>query len=288
MNIVFASVVTRDLFDEYRLFRESFRTYHRSEPRSVVHCDRATYDALRAMPDTVAIPVVGEVARPISQWSGEFRSIVRHKMLAMADAWRLFGPDAVAWIDCDMVATARFMQMVGAFTASLTLSPHFWGSDAERRSETYGFYNSGLILSRDPSFAEWWLEIFDRQPDTFADQRCLNDAPARFDTMHFTECWNVGYWRRRGRTDVPPVPEDTVTFHAHVFARARAENEFEVGQKHFVSTALSMLDRRGAEEDRELLGKIVEIAQTSDDADLAALEKITQNYRHANAYCCSV
>jgi hypothetical protein len=269
MNVAFAAVVTKALLDEYRLFRESFRIYNGCEPRSVVRCDAAAYDELRAMPETTAIPAVAESSRPVSQWSAEFRDIVRHKMLVMSDAWRLLSPDAVAYVDVDMVATAPFLPLLGDFRAAVTLSPHFWGAEAERRSEKYGFYNSGLILARDPAFAEWWLSLFDSRPQTYADQQCLNDTPSAFDTGHFPEPWNIGYWRRRSSRDVPPIPPDTITFHAHVFAPARHVNEFEVGQKQFVAAALTMLAERDTADDRRLLAAVREIGRG---------ERITQNY----------
>src|ERR1043166_347829 len=141
MTIALAAVVTKDLLLEYRLFRASFRIHHGFEPLSVVHCDAITYDFFRGLPGTIAIPTVPRVDRPASQRSSEFRAIVRHKMLAITDAWRLLSPDAVAYIDADMVATAPFFKMFAAFLAPLTLSPHYWGGEVERRNRMYGFYN---------------------------------------------------------------------------------------------------------------------------------------------------
>jgi hypothetical protein len=276
MDIAFAAVVTRDLLAEYRLFRASFRIYNRCEPRSVVHCDAAAYEELRAMPETIAIPAVAESRRPVSQWSAEFRDIVRHKMLVIDDAWRLLSPAAVAYVDADMVATAPFLPMLAGFRTALTLSPHFWPHEAERRSAEYGFYNSGLILARDRAFAGWWRSVFESRPATFADQQCLNDASTAFDIAMFPEPWNIGYWRRRSRRDVPPVPPDAITFHAHVFAPPRDVNEFEVGQKQFVAAALDMLAARDLPEDRQLLAAVREIGDE---------ELITQNYRPRPAAC---
>ena len=225
------------------------------------------------------------MGRPVSQWSAEFRTIVRHKMLAVANAWRLHSPAAVAYIDADMVVTAPFFGMFDDFRAAVTLSPHFWGAEAERRSRVYGYYNAGLALIRDRRFAEWWLSAFDRQPESFSDQACLNEAPGAFETSHFPEPWNVGYWRRRSETDVPSVGPDTITFHAHVFAPARDVNPFEIGQKAFVGTALDMLNRRDNPRDRELLQMIGDLGKSGAGANITG--SITQNYRPPCAAGCS-
>jgi hypothetical protein len=285
MTIVFAAVVTKDLLREYQLFRRSFRIYHGFDPISVVHCDAVTYDVIRGMPCTTALPTVGTVDRPVSQWSSEFRAVVRHKMLAVANAWRLHSPAAVAYIDVDTVVTAPFFWTFDDFPTPLTLSPHFWGAEAERRSSVYGYYNAGLILIRDPRFADWWLSAFDAQPESFCDQACLNEAPGIFETSHFPEPWNVGYWRRRSETDVPPVSLDTITFHAHVFAPSRDVNPFEVGQKAFVDTALDMLKCRDTARDRELLRTISDLERSG--AGSTVRGSITQNYRRPLAAECS-
>jgi hypothetical protein len=276
MTIVFAAVVTKDLLLEYQLFRESFRTYHGFEPISVVHCDAATCEVIRSMPGTTAVPTICEVDRPVSQWGAEFRAVVRHKMLAVANAWRIHSPSAVAYVDVDTVATAPFFGFLDDFRAPLTLSPHYWGAEAERRSSVYGYYNAGFILARDRAFADWWLSAFDSQPESFCDQACLNEAPGVFETSHFPEPWNVGYWRRRSQTSVPAVSADTVTFHAHVFAPPRDVNPFEVGQQTFVRAALDMLKRRDTINDRRLLQAIANLGKRSDGSDI--IETITQNY----------
>jgi hypothetical protein len=259
--IVFAGVVTRPLLAEYELFRASFAVYHGYDVPAVIHCDAASLPVLATMPDTIAIPCVRPTERPVSQWSTEFRDIVRHKMLAIDDAWRLLFPHAVAYFDADVVFTARCYELLAEFTAPITLSPHYWGGEAERRSAAYGFYNAGIILIREKTFASWWRSMLDEHPESFADQGSLDAAPQFFGTQHFTEDWNVGYWRRRCHLDVPEVSERTVNIHAHVFAPARPQNEFEVGQKAFVERALDMLRRRNRPEDRALLDAIDRIGR---------------------------
>jgi hypothetical protein len=257
-DVVFTAVVTRHLLDEYRLFRESFRIYHGFDPVSVVRCDTASRQALEALPNTIAIVALESGERPVSQSSDEFRSIMRHKMLVMTDAWRLLSPEAVAYIDADMVVLRAFRDVLDDFRAPLTLSPHYYPRYRKRQSRAFGFYNAGLILSRDASFARWWLQVFDEQPELFADQACLNAAPKIFATEHFPEAWNVGLWRSGSwyLRELSPIPADVFTVHAHIIAAARPESSWEVVQKDFVAAAIDFVAQRGTPRDEELLGVI--------------------------------
>ena len=260
-GVVFTAVVTRHLLDEYRLFRESFRIYHGFDPLSVVRCDAASRQALEALPNTMVVAALESGERPESQYGNDFRAIVRHKMLVMDDAWRLLSPEAVAYVDADMVVLRAFRDALDSFRAPLTLSPHYYPLYRKRQSRAFGFYNAGLILSREASFARWWLEVFDEQPELFTDQACLNAAPRVFATEHFPEAWNVGLWRS-GKwylREVAPVPADVFTVHAHVTAAARPDNLWEVVQKDFVAAALDFIAQRGAPGDKELLSVVASL-----------------------------
>ncbi|HEY4640790.1 MAG TPA: hypothetical protein VII75_05555 [Thermoanaerobaculia bacterium] len=260
-QVVITSVVTRQLLDEYRLFRESFRVHHHFEPLCVVRCDAAASPFVEAMPNTIAISALSGDDRPVSQWSNEFRTIVRHKMLAMRDTWQLLSPSAVVFIDADVVVLRPFIDALREFSAPVTLSPHYWTYDHDRRSNAYGFYNAGLVLCRDDKFTEWWLDAFDRSPELYADQGCLNAVPELFAVEHFPETWNVGYWRHRNSPgDIPPIPADAFTVHAHVFATARPEIPYEIAQKQFVLAMIDFLKGRGTSADRHLLDFIMAVA----------------------------
>jgi len=257
-NLVICSVVTERVLEEYLLMRLSFSLHHREKPRWHVRCDGASTKRLqRELPDTTT-KLFTEVAPTFrSQWSPEFRGIVEQKMIAIGDAWTKLGAEAVLFLDADIVFTSTLLPILEEMDAQLVLTPHYWPIGSECEANRYGFYNTGFVLTRNPSFWQWWLKIFRRHPESFSDQWCLNLLPEGTNPSHAPPEWNVGYWRRSDPWDLPEIPVEMKFFHAHLFAEPNAENSYTCGEKDFVLQLLEYLRRRGRSSDRRLLKYIL-------------------------------
>lgn len=256
-RLVIAAVVTENLLREHLLLRKSFELFHDTPCEWVIRCDAASAGPLSRLPKTTCEVFTGGVRRPTSQWSQEFRDIVEQKMLALRDAWEKHDPDAVLFLDSDIVVTDAFVGELLGLDAELVLTPHYFAGQAAYKDSRYGRYNSGFVFTRTPAFHRWWREEFHRQPESFTDQACLNGVEKVFRTVAADHTWNVGYWRRKDPWDVPELPRGMKSFHAHLFQEARPDQEYELGQKAFAPALLDFLRDRGTSRDRELLDYVL-------------------------------
>jgi len=256
-RLVMAAVVTENMLREHLLLRKSFELFNDVPCEWALRCDAASAPVLMQLPDTTCEVFTSSVERPNSQWSQGFRDIVEQKMLVLDDAWKRHKPDAVLFLDSDIVVTDSFVEELLDLDTELALTPHYFTTQAAYKDNRYGRYNSGFIFTRSPTFHEWWRSEFLRQPERFTDQACLNGVEEVYKTVHLEETWNVGYWRRGDGWDTPELPAGMKQFHAHVLQEARPDQEYEIGQKVFALSLLDFLRERGTPRDLELLDYIV-------------------------------
>jgi hypothetical protein len=252
------SVVTKHVLEEYFVMRRSFLLYGNVADRWHVRCDRESAHAIQATYPDTSIEVFAETAPDYdSQWSLEFRQIVEQKMHTIGDCWHKWQCSGVLFLDADLVFIGRVTPDLSHVTTDVLLTPHYWGSDKDSRSQRYGYFNSGFVFTRNRAFNDWWLQSFLSHPLEFTDQWCLNIASKKFSIARAPKTWNVGYWRREDDWDIPTLSYRTRFYHAHVFALPHLTNSYECGQKDFVLETLDFLRRRDRRADRVLLDQIL-------------------------------
>lgn len=208
-------------FDSNYLFRglALYRSLARHAPGCVLWAlclDDVSRRAIErlALPGLHALPLATlEASEPRLLEAKRGRSIVEYYFTCTpALIWHLLtreaGGEPVAYLDADLYFFARpdplFAESQGS---SVTIIGHRF-PPALRHLEEYGIYNVGwLTFADDPAAREclgWWRDrclewCYDRLEDgKFADQKYLDDWPARFQRVHVLEHpgagiapWNV-------------------------------------------------------------------------------------------------
>lgn len=225
-KIVLCSVVTRSVLPEFRLLKYSFELYHGPGHRWSLRTDRFSADALGNERDIACTVFTEEVAeRPDIEARG-FRTIVRQKMNALADAWDLTACDSVLFLDADLLITGKVLDVLGTIGGQVLLTPNYYPREHESYIPIHGYYNAGLALSRTRHFHEWWQNAFLSQPDRWTDQAVLNDAPRHFEVGVIPSSVNVGFWRSPNGLQHPRIPADCACLHVHFFQPLRSARQW--------------------------------------------------------------
>jgi hypothetical protein len=216
-RLALCSVVTAHSLEEFLLMKFSFELFHGDAYSWFLRCDSVSYRVLSQHSNILSSTFDYDLAESPDVESPAFRNIVAEKMNALAYAWDSGDWDAVVWLDADLIFTAPTLELIIGLGGQLQLTPHYYPPSNEHLIPIHGYYNSGFVLTRTPEFHRWWYTTFQDNPTQFADQWCLNLASQKFEICQLGKLANIGFWRATTRLVYPPINNDCLFLHVHMF-----------------------------------------------------------------------
>lgn len=116
--------------------------------------------------------------------------------------------------DADLLLTRRLDPI--RWEADLVLSTHQGPLCDVTAPLSHGYFNAGMVLTRDLEIVERWREMYREGRGSFYEQQCLEDLSREFVTDHFPASWNWGYWRMEPLDESARRPE---ILHGHFRGR---------------------------------------------------------------------
>lgn len=116
----------------------------------------------------------------------------------------------VILLDGDIILTKPITQ---EWESTAVFSAHSLTKPMRKNYETYGFWNAGMVLCNNPSFVKHWMKLFlDGGPNSFYEQKCMEDLASKWVIDVFPESFNMGKWRRE---DISMSGRSVSSFHLH-------------------------------------------------------------------------
>ncbi len=217
-TVALSTVVTLPLLNEFHILKVSFELFHGYDYVWYVRCDRPSERILASYYNVVPTVFSESVPARVSPGDQSFNQVVQQKMRSINDAWGVH-PDAVVFLDTDLVITSEFLHRVVNMTKDLALTPNHHSENIIPFESFHGHFNSGFLLTKNNQFHKLWQEEFARYEWELSDQVSLNRIASRFDVLILDSSFNVGFWRspRFWFFEFVELPADCQFFHVHLY-----------------------------------------------------------------------
>lgn len=217
-TVALSTVVTLPLINEFHILKVSFELFHGQDYTWYVRCDRPSESVLSSYHNVV--PTVFSESAPARVGPGDksFNQIVRQKMLSIDDAWGVH-PEAVAFLDTDLVITADFLNRVANMNGDIALTPNHHSENIIPLETFHGHFNSGFLLTKNDQFHKFWQEDFAMHEWELSDQVSLNRVASRFEVLILDTTFNIGFWRcpHFWSFEFIDLPANCQFFHVHLY-----------------------------------------------------------------------
>jgi hypothetical protein len=251
-HVALAAVVTESAVDEFLILKRSLELVHGDHYDWFIRCDTFVHGAMSFYPNVhCSVFQTGQLHVPDVYSDESWRALMRQKINAMEDAWSAGNWEAVAYLDCDIVVVAPFLDEALSLGGQVVLTPHYFRNT--HLANISGRYNGGFVLARDRCFPGWWRLACDSDISRAADQKCLDEVSRAFDVKEMTAAANVGWWRGT-LWDTPRLPADCQFVHVHLFQHA--QQDFELAQKSFALNCVEYLVTSATREHRIVADEI--------------------------------
>jgi hypothetical protein len=189
-----ATVVAAHEYDSFCQMRQSLEQFDATAYRWFIRCDERLEPGLRRLEQTklVSFPAIND--RDQQNLS---RRVLQEKTNAIGDAWQLGSCDSVVFIAPDICFTGPTLQGLTEIPGELLLSPHYFPWKVQQLAPYFGYFNSGFLLTRSPSFHSMWRDAFLASPWKYGDQGCLNEVASSYSVSLLDRAANVGPWRSK-------------------------------------------------------------------------------------------
>ena len=198
-----AVAAIRDCAEEIDIFLTQVRHLHPELPVFVVTdaagVGKISSDFILDEMVTIDLLTEDEIERGASRvsandhgnrWSVE-GIVAKFEALSRAIDWNKGA--GVMLCDSDLVFTSRLPAL--EWQADLVLSSHQGAAHVCSSPPLHGFFNAGMLLTKDERIVARWRELFENGDGGFYEQKCLETLAEEFVTDLFPASWNWGGWR---------------------------------------------------------------------------------------------
>ena len=107
--------------------------------------------------------------------------------------WAVGETGNTLFVDADVVFVKDPESSIES-SMDLMLSPHYYVHNRVNDSRKYGTYNAGYLWTNSTEVWDIWKEIYLGR-STFYEQQGMRFLPEHFNTTHFNQDHNIGFWR---------------------------------------------------------------------------------------------
>ena len=108
-------------------------------------------------------------------------------------SWAVAETGNTLFIDADVVFVRDPDKSID-LAMDLMLSPHYYIDNRVSDSRKYGTYNAGYLWAGTPEVGDVWKDIYLNR-SSFYEQQGMRYLPEHFNTAHFNQDHNIGFWR---------------------------------------------------------------------------------------------